>query len=91
MKTATLPTLRVEPRLRQNAEELLRPGESLSGFVEEAVRRNVDRRRADAEFLARGLANREEARRTSRYKTPEATFAKLERMLRPAPKKRPSR
>ena len=91
MKTATLPTLRVEPKLRQNAEALLRPGESLSGFVEEAVRRNVDRRRADAEFLARGLANRDEARRTGRYTSPAETLAKLERMLKPASRRRPSR
>ena len=84
MKTATLPTLRVEPSLRKNAEEVLRPGESLSGFVAEAVRRNVEKRRADAEFLARGLAHREESRRTSDYASPKETLGTLERMLKPA-------
>ena len=86
MKTATLPTLRVEPGLRKNAEEVLRPGESLSGFVAESVQLNVARRRADKEFLDRGLRHREQARRTGDYASPEQTLAKLERVL--APKRR---
>ena len=80
MKTATLPTLRVEPRLRKSAERLLRPGESLSGFVEEAVQRNVARRQSDADFLARGLRHRDEALRTGDYATPGETLARLARM-----------
>ena len=42
MKTAAIPAVRVSPELRQAAVELLRNGETLSGFVEEAVRRNVE-------------------------------------------------
>jgi|tagenome__1003787_1003787.scaffolds.fasta_scaffold20944372_1 hypothetical protein len=91
MKTATLPTLRVEPGLRKSAEAVLRPGESLSGFVAEAVQRNVARRRADVEFLNRGLAHREEARRTADYVSPEQTLVKLERMLKPHVRRKASR
>jgi hypothetical protein len=90
MKTATLPTLRVEPSLRSDAERVLRAGETLSGFVAEAVRRNIARRRFDAEFLARGLLHRENARRTGDYASPEETLAKLERLARPR-RKKPSR
>ena len=38
MKTATLPSLRVEPELRDAAESVLQAGETLSSFVETAVR-----------------------------------------------------
>jgi predicted transcriptional regulator len=67
MKTATLPSLRVEPELREAAESVLQKGESLSGLMEQSLRDEVQRRRHQAEFVARGLASRDEARRTGRY------------------------
>ncbi len=67
MKTASFPSLRVDPALRQAAEEVLLEGESLSGFVEQSVRANIERRKAQDEFIARGLASREEAKRTGVY------------------------
>lgn len=67
MKTATFPPLRVEPRLRRDVEKLLEPGETLSTFVEQAVREVVARRTADAEFGARALASREASKRSGRY------------------------
>jgi len=33
VKTSTLPSLRVEPELREAAEQVLQEGESLSAFV----------------------------------------------------------
>lgn len=56
MKTATLPPLRVEPALRAEIEALLGDGETLSEFVESSVRAQLDRRRSQREFVARGLA-----------------------------------
>ena len=44
MKTATIPPLRVEPALRDAAQDVLRPDESLSSFVESSVREAVERR-----------------------------------------------
>jgi hypothetical protein len=41
MKTAAIPAVRVSPELREAAEAVLQSGETLSGFVEDAVRRNV--------------------------------------------------
>jgi len=67
MKTATIPALRVQPELRQAAEEILRPGETLSAFVEDAVRRNVEFRRTQQEFITRGLASRNEAKKSGVY------------------------
>ena len=61
MKTAAIPAVRVPPELRQAAEELLTEGETLSGFVEDAVRRNVEYRQAQAAVIERGLASRDAA------------------------------
>ena len=77
MKTATIPALRVQPELRQAAEEMLQPGETLSGFVEESLRRNVERRQAQQEFLARGLASRDAARKSGKYVESNVVLSKL--------------
>ena len=77
MKTATMPALRVQPELRQAAEEMLQPGETLSGFVEESLRRNVERRQAQQALLARGLASRDAARKSGEYVSADAVLAKL--------------
>lgn len=81
MKTATLPSLRVEPELREAAESVLQEGETLSGFIEASVRETIERRRTRAEFIARGLASREEARRTGQFHPAREVHAELERML----------
>jgi hypothetical protein len=54
MKTAVIPQVRVEPALRAELEDVLGQDETLSEFVEEAVRRAVEHRRVQAMFLARG-------------------------------------
>jgi predicted transcriptional regulator len=81
MKTAAIPPVRVSPELRKAAEEVLGSGETLSGFVEEAVRRNVAYRRAQKDFIARGLASREEARRTGEYHAAADVLKELDRKL----------
>ena len=70
MKTATLPSLRVDPQLREAAESVLQEGEMLSGLIEASVRETLERRRTRAEFIARGLASRDEAKRTGVYLRP---------------------
>lgn len=55
MKTSSIPAVRVEPALRSDIESMLGQGETLSQFVENAVRSTVDRRKAQAEFVRRGL------------------------------------
>jgi hypothetical protein len=87
MKTATLPSLRVAPELREAAEGVLEEGETLSSFIESSVRESIERRRARAEFIARGLASREESRRTGVYHAAEDVHAELGRMLAKAAKR----
>lgn len=67
MKTASIPSLRVTPELREAAESVLEEGESLSSFVEKSLRVNIESRRARQQFIARGLAGRDEARRAKHY------------------------
>jgi hypothetical protein len=67
MKTASLPAVRIAPELRDRAQSQLRDGESLSAFVEEAVRLNVLRREADREFVERGLASLARAQQSGKY------------------------
>jgi len=88
MKSATLPPLRVAPELRQAAEAVLREGESLSGLMEKSLRDEVNRRKHQAEFIARGLAAREDAKRTGVYYSVEESMAALDAILarhKPAP------
>ncbi|MFA7487253.1 MAG: YlcI/YnfO family protein [Lysobacteraceae bacterium] len=81
MKTATLPSLRVEPELRQAAESVLEKGENLSTLMEKSLRGEVNRRRNQAEFIARGLASRDEAERTGVYYTVDESLARLDAVL----------
>lgn len=81
MKTANLPSLRVEPELREAAESVLAEGESLSAFIETSVRETIERRRSRSEFIARGLASRDEARLTGAYIDAGVVHAELADML----------
>jgi predicted transcriptional regulator len=69
MKTASLPSLRVDPELRAAAESVLKEGESLSSLIEDSLRRQIDYRKTQAEFIARGLAGLANAERTGVFYT----------------------
>lgn len=84
MKTASLPSLRVDPELRRAAESVLEDGESLSSFVEESVREGVARRRLRSEFVARGLASRDEAKHSGEYFSADQVQSELDGMLKEA-------
>ena len=81
MKSATLPSLRVEPQLRAAAESVLLEGETLSSLIETSVRETIERRRARSEFIARGLMSRDEAKRSGIYHPADKVHAELKRML----------
>ena len=81
MKTATIPSVRVEPDFRAEVEAVLADGETLSEFVEASVRASVERRRIQAEFVARGLRSRDEARRTGDYVDADVVLEVLQRKL----------
>lgn len=81
MKNATLPPLRVDAELRAAAEAVLREGETLSGFLLDAVRHHIQRRGAQREFIARGLLARDEARATDEYVSADEMLGRLDVML----------
>ncbi len=87
MKTATIPALRVDPALRQAAEDVLQAGETLSGFVEQSVRTNIERRRQQQAFIARGLTARDEARENGDYLAASDVLQELDDMLADAERK----
>ena len=50
MRSATFPPIRVEPKVRAEVEAVLREGESLIQFIEEAVVAAAAWRRVQGEF-----------------------------------------
>lgn len=87
MKTASIPSLRVAPDLRKAAENVLQEGETISSFVEQSLRANIARRQLQQEFIARGLASRDEAQRNGEYYPAEDVLHELDTMLARAKKK----
>ena len=81
MKTSTIPSLRVAPELRAAAESVLEEGETLSAFVEQSLRANIQRRQSQQEFIARGLASRDEAKTTGEYFDADDVLRELDDML----------
>ncbi len=81
MKSATIPPLRVTPELRQAAESVLRDGETLSSFVESSLVKQIEFRKMQQEFIARGLASREAAKKSGRYVSKEDSLAALDAIL----------
>jgi len=82
MKSATIPSLRVEPEFREQLESVLAEGESISAFVEKALRESLHRRKTQSEFIKRGMES------LARYKagdalgyTTEEVLSKLEAKL----------
>lgn len=81
MKSATIPPLRVTPELRHDAESVLREGESLSSFVEESLRRHIEHRKMQKEFIARGLASCATAKSTGQYASKDEVMDSLRSIL----------
>jgi Arc/MetJ-type ribon-helix-helix transcriptional regulator len=81
MKTATIPPIRVAPDFRSELESVLEQGESLSQFVEKAVRATVAKRKNQAEFVRRGIAAIETTQRDGSGVPAEVVVAKLEAKL----------
>lgn len=81
MKSATIPSIRVTPKFRLEAESTLKDGESLSAFVEEALREQIKRRKAQQEFIARGLAARDEAKLAGKYFSKDEVMGSLQNIL----------
>lgn len=81
MKSATIPPLRVTPDLRHDVESVLKEGESLSAFVESSLIRQIEFRKRQQEFIARGLAAREASRASGKYVSKAESLAALDAIL----------
>jgi predicted transcriptional regulator len=81
MKSATLPALRVDPKLREAAERALRPDETLSRLMETALENYIAQRAAEDDFLARGLRSARHARQHDSYVSAAEVVGKLEKKL----------
>ena len=81
MKSAVIPQVRVEPELRAQLEAVLGKDETLTEFVEDAVRRAVERRRVQAAFYARGEAAWQEYLRTGVATPAKHVLAELQSRL----------
>lgn len=81
MKSATIPPLRVTPELREAAESVLRADESLSSFVESSVVKQIEFRKMQQEFIARGLAARDASKKSGNYVSKDESLAALDAIL----------
>jgi len=81
MKTATIPPVRTTPQFREELEQVLEEGETLAALVEGALRREVDRRREQSEFVRRGLAAIERTRAVGDGVPADVVLEKLEAKL----------
>lgn len=81
MKTATIPSVRVEPEIREQIEQVLGENESLSQFVEAAVLASVRYRVGRAEFVARGLQSLEAAKNSGEYFDASEVIDRLQKKL----------
>ncbi|MPV66042.1 YlcI/YnfO family protein [Burkholderia sp. BE17] len=84
MNSATKFAFRIDPQLLEAAESVLAKNETLSAFIESALRARIARRRLQRECVARGLASRDEARRTDDNVAAADVQAELARMLKAA-------
>ena len=84
MKTTAMSALRVDRKLIEAAETVSGENETLFAFVESTLRDAVARRRRLREFVARGLASADEARRTGEYVDAAEVQTKLGTMLKAA-------
>lgn len=68
-------------RVRRNA---LAEGETLSSFVEESLKANIERRMHQQSFIARGIISRDEAKTTQEYYAADSVINELKDMLKKA-------
>jgi hypothetical protein len=81
MRSATFPPIRVEPEVRAEVEAVLREGESLTQFIEEAVVSAAAWRRVQAEFVNRGEAAIERWKRDGGGRTVDDVMTGLQGRL----------
>ena len=78
MKDAVMHQVRVATELRASLDAMLRPGETLTDFVESAGRNEVEYRRVQTAFTSRCDASLAEYERTAELIPTDQVIAKIE-------------
>ncbi len=81
MDTAVIPQISFEPEVLAQLESMLREGETVSSFVEAAVRSAVERRRVNKAFDARAQGALEAYERTGISVPVEVVLKRLQAKL----------
>lgn len=81
MKSALITQILVDPPLLTDIESVLQPGETLSEFVESAVRRTVEHRLAQPDFNTRCDASLAAYERSGVSIPSDAVLSKLEKKI----------
>jgi len=84
MKTATLPALRVSPKLKSEAESVLLEGETMSSFIEASIKANISLRLSQQAFIERGMQARTEAKTSQVYFSSDDVINNLNVILQKA-------
>jgi hypothetical protein len=71
MNETVKPSVLDDAEFHAAAESVLREGETVADLIDRSARAEVEYRREQAEFVAKGLAAREEMARTGVYYTTE--------------------
>ncbi|MGZ8261452.1 MAG: prevent-host-death protein, partial [Methylotenera sp.] len=58
-------------------QSVLSEGETLSSFLEESLRANIERRLHQQAFITRGIASRDEAKVAQEYYSADSVIAEL--------------
>lgn len=87
MRTATFPAVRTTPENRALVESVLRPGETLSTFIEETLYLKAQRRKEDEAFYARGMEAANRIRAGGKTYTLDETIAGLRAQIQRAREK----
>ena len=81
MKSATLPAVRIAPELKHELQAVLGDTETLSAFVEKAVRDAVNFRRTQMEFLARGEQAWQQYQQHGQSRPADAAFDDIQQRI----------
>ncbi len=81
MSETVKPSVLDDAEFHAAAESVLREGETVADLIDRSARAEVQYRREQAEFMARGLASLEEAERTGVWYTTEDVLSMMRAKL----------
>jgi hypothetical protein len=77
METNLFASVTIDLEVLESAKGVLLEGENFADFLEQSIRVKVARRQHCSEFIAQGLASRDEAERNANYVSADRVIANL--------------